>query len=231
MAARRIKVQQGEDLSDATKEKVIALLEADKPITKKAACEILNITYNTTRLKNIIEEYKEDKEFRKNMRKKMRNQPIDTLTAKQIVSGYLSGNSLQSLSDESYRSINVIKNILSKYHIPIRNRSVDYFHPVFIENDEAIKTNYEIGDLVYSARYDTPATIMSCNDTVKYGMVYKLQIHGDKRRQVNQPYYELADLRKVQNELKVVLSDLDKETVNHLIVEALKNQKFQENKR
>ena len=36
---------------------VIAKLEAEKPITKKAACELLGIAYNTTRLDNLIQEY------------------------------------------------------------------------------------------------------------------------------------------------------------------------------
>ena len=228
-----VKKQEGENLSIANIEKVIALLEPEdgKPITKVVACEILNIKYNTSRLNKIIKGCKDTAELQKTMRKKMRNQPIDLATASQIVSSYMSGTSLADISDSTYRSTNVIKNVLRKYNIPIRNRSVDYFHPIFIENDEAICNDYKIDDLVYSARYDTPATIMSFANTEKHGMVYKLQIHGNKRRQVNQPYYELADLRKVQNELKVEMYDLPKVEVDDIIREALKNQKKQEDKR
>ena len=55
----RTKKKDYEKLTDANIKHVIELLEAEKPITKKEACGILNISYNTTRLNNIIQEYKE----------------------------------------------------------------------------------------------------------------------------------------------------------------------------
>ena len=51
----KIKKKEGENLTETNIEKVIGLLEQEKPITKKQACEILNISYNTTRLTKIIE--------------------------------------------------------------------------------------------------------------------------------------------------------------------------------
>lgn len=235
MAVRRVKVQEGENLTDANKDKVIALLEGDKPITKKAACEMLNITYNTTRLNRIVEERKEDLAFRKDMRKRMRNTPIDTATASQIVSGYLSGESLADLSAATYRSTNVVKNVLTKYNIPIRNASVDYFHPVFIDNDEAINDDYVKGDLVYSARYDMPGTVISGKPTDKHGLVYKLQFHGNRRFTAYQPYYELADLRLVQTELNIVMQDMEggvgSGEIGIILQGALRNQKKQLDKR
>jgi hypothetical protein len=234
MATRRVKVQDGENLTDANKDKVISLLESDNPITKKVACEILNITYNTTRLNRIIQERKDDIIFRKEMRKKMRNTPIKSTDASQIVSGYLSGSSLADLSAETYRSTNVVKNVLTKYNIPIRNASVNYFHPTLIDNDEAIKDDYVEGDLVYSARYDKPATVRTGHMTDNHGMVYSLWLHGVHRKQIAQPYYELADLRKLQTELNITMEDLtggkDGE-VTRLMYEAMKNQKKQEDKR
>ena len=235
MAVRRIKVQEGENLSDANKEKVIALLAGDKPITKKAACEILNITYNTTRLTRILEEHKEDVEFRKNMRKKMRTQPVDTATASTIVSEYLAGISLLDISTSTYRSTNVIKNTLTKYNVPIRNSAVDYFHPVFIDNDEAIKDDYVEGDLVYSARYDKPATVRDGYSNDRHGMVYTLWLHGMDRQQITQPFYELADLRRVQTELKLKMHDMEGGVntgeIGIIMREAMKNQKKQQDKR
>jgi len=72
--AKRIKKKSYENLSKVNIEKVIALLTLDisvqatespteKAITKKQACDILNIAYNTTRLSNIIEEYNEQKDI------------------------------------------------------------------------------------------------------------------------------------------------------------------------
>jgi hypothetical protein len=46
MAVRK---KREEKLSEANINKVIELLAAEKPITKKEACEILHIAYNTTR--------------------------------------------------------------------------------------------------------------------------------------------------------------------------------------
>ena len=56
MAKRGVKKQDHERLDDATIGRVVSLLGAEKPITKKAACETLNISYNTARLKKIIDE-------------------------------------------------------------------------------------------------------------------------------------------------------------------------------
>ena len=65
MPRRGIKKQEHERLDDATLSRVVSLLEQDKPITKKVACEMLNISYNTTRLNRIIQEYKDRLEFTK----------------------------------------------------------------------------------------------------------------------------------------------------------------------
>ena len=44
MAVRGVKVKAGEDLSDSNVKRVIGLLEAEKPVTKKEACKVLNIS-------------------------------------------------------------------------------------------------------------------------------------------------------------------------------------------
>ena len=229
--ARGVRKQEGEDLSEASIEKVIKALEKDKPITKIVACEMLSISYNPARLNKIVAEHKEKIEFRAKMRKKMRSQPIDKATASDIASSYLSGSSLQDISNRTYRSINVVKNVLKKYNIPIRSAAVDYFHPIFIDDDAAIAENYKVGDLVYSARYDCPVTIKASQNTDKYGTIYKIQLHGNRRCTAWQPYYELADLRKLQSELDIEMHDLNEEEVRHLIATGLINQKKQEDKR
>jgi len=50
----RVKVKDSEKLDPSNIRHVINLLESDKPITKKEACSLLRISYNTTRLGNII---------------------------------------------------------------------------------------------------------------------------------------------------------------------------------
>ena len=59
-----IRSKSGEKLSFDNIERVIQQLEKDSPITKKEACEILNIRYNTTRLQKILDDHLETKHFR-----------------------------------------------------------------------------------------------------------------------------------------------------------------------
>ena len=59
-----MRIKKHENLSEANISKVISLLEGEKPITKKEACGILNIAYNTTRLNKIITEHKETMDVR-----------------------------------------------------------------------------------------------------------------------------------------------------------------------
>lgn len=70
--AKRVKVKDSEKLDDNNVKYVIELLESDKPITKKEACGILRISYNTTRLGNIIAGYKERAETEARLRAKNR---------------------------------------------------------------------------------------------------------------------------------------------------------------
>ena len=56
MPNRRIKKRSHEKLTDANIRHVMDLLESKNPITKKEACSILNISYNTTRLNNIFQQ-------------------------------------------------------------------------------------------------------------------------------------------------------------------------------
>ena len=58
-----IKKKDYENLTKSNIQRVIELLENEKPITKKEACQMLRITYNTTRLARIIEDYKEQEAF------------------------------------------------------------------------------------------------------------------------------------------------------------------------
>ena len=60
----RVKKKDHENLTAANIERVISELRADSPISKKEACSMLNIAYNTTRLQNIIDDY-EDREIDK----------------------------------------------------------------------------------------------------------------------------------------------------------------------
>ena len=59
-----IRKKAGEKLDDATLTRVSELLNQDEPITKKQACEMLNISYNTTRLGKILDDFNETASYR-----------------------------------------------------------------------------------------------------------------------------------------------------------------------
>lgn len=221
----RIRTKVGEDLSPTSVKKVISLLEREiNPISKKEACEILHISYNTTRLNKIIEDFKEREVYVESRRKQNRFKPIAEYEVKEIIESYLAGDSLSKISDSVYRSINVIKGILLQYNLPIRNKSYTYFDPVFLENEEMIANDYNIGDLVFSARYNCAALVEGVFKYDKQPTAYKLWLYGDYNQWANQPYYELSDLRKAQK-LGIKLPDYTKEEIMELIVEGLKKSK------
>jgi hypothetical protein len=223
---RKIRAKEGEDLSPSTVKKVISLLEREiNPISKKEACEILHISYNTTRLNKIIEEYKEREIYVANRKKQNHLKPISEYEVKEIVESYLAGDSLSKIAENVYRSIAIVKTVLDKFNLPIRNKSYSYFDPVYLDNDSMISDDYKSGDLVYSARYNAPALIDKLVQKSEiHGNVYKLWIYGDYNQWANQPYYELSDLREAQK-LGIKLPDYTKEEIMALIVEGFKRAK------
>jgi len=194
---RGIRVKEGEDLSDAKLKEVISQLEKDNPITKKEACEMLNISYNTTRLNRIIEEYKENIEYHERRKKELRNTPLSKEDISYIISSYLETANLSEISKTTHRSTTVIKRVLEKYNIPLRSSDITYHNPIFL-SDESISEDYNKDDLVYSARYDQPAYI---SKHLK-DKIYRIWLIKDEQYAA-QPYYELGDLRSIQTELGI----------------------------
>lgn len=215
----RIRKKADELLSEQNIERVISMLEAEKPITKKDACSILHISYNTTRLNKIIEEYKAAIKQRIEMRKRFRNKPLSNDDLKEIISTYITGDSLADIANTTFRSIALIKRVLTQYHIPLRDSSIDYFNPIEVPI-EAMADDYVKDDLVFSARYNQPACIMKKLKPE----IYRIWLYKDNQFAI-QPYYELLDLRHVQNELGVKIEDFPTEEINYLIATAMRNAK------
>lgn len=220
-----IRAKASEDLSDPQIERVYNLLNSDSPITKKDACAMLKIAYNTTRLTKIIQNFVDKRDFCQQRKKQIRNTPISTQEAKQIISQYLSGYSLSDISEITFRSIGIIKRILGKYNIPLRNAKVNYFNPIYLP-DNSITEDYSSGDLVYSSRYNQPASISSLYSTDLVGKVYCIWLYSDQQY-AYQPYFELADLTSVQKLLGVEIDDSDyiNEENQQKIAQAIANSK------
>ena len=201
----KLKVNKHEKLDDASLKEVMLLLEQEEPISKKDACTKLNITYNTTRLARLITEYKERIERTYQIRKSLRNKPLDTAEKKDIIEQYLADIALLDISKSTYRSLNVIKALLREYGLPVRGRTAsDYFINVPLLSDKAVKEHYVKGDLVFAARYGCAAEVSKFyGNTEKDGNIYRIYLLGKEQQYAYQPYYELADLTLAQKELHI----------------------------
>ena len=109
---RRVKAKDHEKLDDASVARVIELLEADSPITKKAACEMLNISYNTQRLGRIIDEFINRLKFETKRRKQLRGKPFDEQEIKYTILNYLKGDAVSVLAKTQYRTVSGVKQVL-----------------------------------------------------------------------------------------------------------------------
>lgn len=187
-----------EKLDDNSMERVIKYL-AEKGATKKVACQMLNISYNTTRLDKLIEVYQKKKADDARRRAEKRG----TVATKQeidfVVTEYLTGATIDSICKSLFRGPTFVHNILEAYAVPTRNTSPDYFKPNLIP-DDAVRTEFREGEVVYSARYDSLAQIVK-EVPHKEGKVYRIWLKDDKWLQyANQPAWELASLQKLREE-------------------------------
>jgi len=197
--AKRVKVKESERLEDSNVKYVIELLEGDKPITKKEACSILRISYNTTRLGNIIAGYKERAATEARLRAKNRGKAATDGEIIRAIEEYLNGDSISEIAKYMYRSSSFIKGIIKRFNVPERSSSSDYFSPELLP-DEVLSENFKPGELVWSARYNTTAKIEKLIQTQKeHGNVYRIWTYGKNQKYACQPWYELGKLEHLQN--------------------------------
>jgi len=190
------KKSDSERLDSTHMERVISLLEPKegKAITKKEACNILNITYNTTRLNTLIEKYKENKARDAAKRAEKRGKPATEGEIQYAIQAYLEGSTVDSISKSLYRGPSFINTILEEYAVPKRKVGHSYFKPALIP-DAATRSEFKIGEKVWSARYDCLAKI---EGIFKPGQ-YRIYLLDDKHSQyAYQPAEELASLEHLR---------------------------------
>lgn len=192
------KTAEDERLDDVHMLKVIAGLEAEKPITKKDACAILNISYNTARLDKLIENFKTKRAFEAKKRAEKRGKPATIDEVSLIVAEYLEGKPIDGIAKMIYRGATFVKAVIEKYGVPERGTSPDYFKPKLIP-DMAVRTEFKIGEKVYSARYDSMATIRAEVPHAD-GKVYRIWLDDERWSQsAYQPAWELASLQHLRD--------------------------------
>jgi len=200
MATRRTK-NEDERLDDAHMERVIAMLEPKegRPCTKKDACQVLGITYNTTRLATLIEKYKEKQAYETKRRGELRGKPPTKEEITFIIGEYLEGATVDSISNSTFRPSGFIKRILEENAVPLRQSGHTYFKPELIP-EGAMRDRFKVGEVVYSARYDSLARIDLEQEDKRYGWIYRIYLLADKWRQsAYQEAYELASLEHLRN--------------------------------
>ena len=121
-----VKSKSHEKLSFDNIEKVVGLLEQDSPITKKEACEILNIRYNTTRLQKIIEEYNDTKRFRETRKNQNKGKAASRDEIRSVVQYYLDGENISAIANSIYRSPAFVKGIIERLGVPQKLADSDY---------------------------------------------------------------------------------------------------------
>ena len=159
MASKRVKLQVGEDLSKSNIQRVIDYLNTESS-TKKEACEMLGIRYNTTRLAKILDEFTEDQERYARIRKKKRGTPILKEEACSIIEEYLMQRSMSKVATMHYRSTSLIRQTLIKYGADLVATKTDYFNPELLP-DLSVRDSFTKDELVWSARHNCVARILS----------------------------------------------------------------------
>jgi len=199
MATKKRSDLEQELMTDANISRVIRLLEPEegvKPITKKDACQILGMAYNTTRLGTILDEFKKKQERSAQRRAELRGKPVTNDELVYIIGEYIGGETVDSISKATYRSPTFIKNVLEQNAVPIRVPGHTYFDPQLIP-DGAVRDRFKIGEVVYSARYDSTARIDTEQKTDKHGYVYRIWLLADKWKQ--SAYQEASELASLQH--------------------------------
>ncbi len=159
----RLKKKSHEKLTAQNIQHVISLLNPTssqtKAITKREACSILNISYNTTRLDKIIQDYHEQKEYRSRRVSQNRGRPARPDEIQDIVKEYLSGENVSNIAKGLYRSPAFVKSLLEKIGVPQRPTKVEGRKQEYYLPEQCVSDSFEEGEIVWSATHHAPAVI------------------------------------------------------------------------
>lgn len=155
----RVKTKEHENLTEASIKRVIELLEAEKPISKKEACEILNISYNTTRLTKIIENYRGEQAESARKRAANRGKPATPYEIQSIIEGYLDGSPIAEIAKRIYRSTSFIKEVIDAVGVPQKVVGAEYWNPCIIP-EQCTREEFEPGQVVWHAKRHAMAIVM-----------------------------------------------------------------------
>lgn len=191
--------------------------------TKKGACEILGVASNST-MERLIEEWQDNQRVSAEMRKKKRGTKIEGPELANVIDAYLSGDSYEAIAERFYRSVNMVKMVLSQNGALLRvNGEVNPLLPPPIP-DEAMKEVFEVGEHVWVPGYQCIGEIKKALDNpVGAYRVYLLS--EAKQQYVNYMYWDLASVSHLVAlgvDIKSLGFKWGKEDVAELVNEAVK---------
>ena len=161
---RKVKKKDYENLSSENIEKVLALLNpakdsGSKPISKKEACAVLNIAYNTTRLQKIIEGYHEQKEYVALRKSQNRGKSASDAEIGEVVTEYLRGATSAGIAKGLYRSAGFVKAILERTGVPQRPTGEEEKKAYDYIPEECVSEEFTPGEIVWSAKHHCTAIV------------------------------------------------------------------------
>lgn len=191
--AKIVKVKQGEKITTENIQKAIALLEAGS--TKKAACDILGIKYNTTRLQTIIDEFVRREANDKRLRDKKKGTPVDKTEAASIIESYLEEGSVEAVSKMFFRPTYIINKVLDHYGAKLINLDSTPLNPGTLP-DLCVSDFFEIDEYVWVAGYNALGQIKAIAKNPEN--CYSVWIFGTYARFSNEMNYNLGSLKHLQ---------------------------------
>ncbi len=158
-----MRIKKHEQITQANITKVIELLnptDGSKPITKKEACGILNIAYNTTRLSNIITEFNETMEFRAKRKAQNKGKAATPQEIKTTVGLYLEGSNISDIAKALYRSPAFVKGIIERIGVPQKLSMTDYEgRRNAMLPEQCVSEEFEPKERVWAIRQNYPAIV------------------------------------------------------------------------
>ena len=170
-----IKTRKHENLTETNVQHVIELLRAEKPITKKEACSILNISYNTTRLNKIIQDHEDTVAYRERRKAQNKGKGATEAEIREVVNLYLDGLNVSDIAKGLYRSPAFIKSIVERVGIPQKLPQTDYEgRRNAMLPEQCVAEEFETGEKVWAVRQNYPAIVNKLASTSEDGTNYYL---------------------------------------------------------
>ncbi len=119
----------------------------------------MNISYNTTRLNKILDEFNERNEYKAKRKAQLKGTRATIGEIKDAIQSYLRGESISEISQSMYRSAGFVKGILDRVGVPTRPAAIEDRKGYAFLPDQCVSEEFSAGETVWSAFYHSPALV------------------------------------------------------------------------